>query len=48
MEIRFRKLWHPEKGRYRIELVVSWISIPLTGFWFRPCGWGGNNGEYGI
>lgn len=37
MEIRFRKLWHPELERYRIEIVIDWVSIPLTGYWFRRC-----------
>ena len=32
--MRIRKLFNPETLKYRLELVVGWMYIPLTGFWF--------------
>ena len=33
--MRLRKLLNPETLRFRWELVVGWMAMPLTGFWFR-------------
>lgn len=33
--MRIRKLHHPELMKYRVELIILWYSLPLTGFWFE-------------
>ncbi len=31
---RIRKLYHPEKLKYAVEIVIGWRSFKITGFWF--------------
>jgi hypothetical protein len=42
--IRIRHLWKDSgdinvADRYRIEVLIGWRSIPLSGFWFTRRGW---------
>ncbi len=37
--MRFQKMHHPGLMKYRVELVVGWRTIPLTGWWFKSPGW---------